>query len=48
MGNILVVVEEMVRQETSFTNTSAESQGTCIYIHVAPCVNLLSMISLHQ
>ena len=34
MGNILVVVEEMVRQETSLTNTSAESQGTCICIHV--------------
>ena len=34
MGSILLVVgkvvEEMVRQETSLTNTAAESQGTCI------------------
>ena len=34
MGIILLVagkvVEEMVRQETSLSNTAAESQGTCI------------------
>ena len=32
MDIFLVVVGEMVRQETSLTNTAAESQGTCICI----------------
>ena len=47
MGSILLVVgkvvEEMVRQETSLTNTAAESQGTCISdVHQLPFLDFTS------